>query len=512
MRFMGLVGRDLSGANGYLMFARQAQDGHVLFENLDSPEPLPRIFFNLEWWLFGTFARWTDLSLIATFHIGRVLTVLAFALATYYLAAQCLQRVFWRRVALVWIMLGAGLGWIPWTLSLLYAWFNPEHAAALPNQQVSGVLFEGYRFALPFDVAGATIPAYLVNKPHFIRAGVCVAMTYALLIRGLGTGGWGWFIGSGLFAFLHAAIRPFGIPEMGLMYLLVPIVIGLRDRRNVRLALQCAVVLVFLAPPALYYAYLARTNALGSPGPNFPPPSVLSTMGWYGLPLILAVPCLIRLRRFRCLDPSALVLILWLILAAVIGYSYPLLRAGMEGALYAFAMATVFLVLQVAARLPSRRARVLAVVALVLSIPSSTIAYGYMFHRPATQTMPHYLSRDTLAGLAWLEQHGQPGDVVLSRFSTGQFIPRMTGLKAYLGHWMLTPGFWDKNSAFDAFVRGPSIVEEQIGFLRENHIDYLFWGPEERQDATVDPATLPYLHEVFRQHEVAIYRLTRPNP
>lgn len=196
--FMGFVGRDTSGANAYFAFARQTAEGHHRVTNLYTPHSPSRAYFHPEWWLMGAAARLSGLSLEAVFHAGRVLTVFAFLFATGYLAAVSLRSVAARRAALLLISFGAGFGWLVWLVNHLFA-------AGLP---------------LPWDIQGVSPFAYLMNKPHFMRAGAFAALQYAWFIRGDQSGKMGFFCASGLAAAGHSLVRPYHVPEAVLFLIL----------------------------------------------------------------------------------------------------------------------------------------------------------------------------------------------------------------------------------------------------------------------------------------------------
>ena len=111
-RFMGFVGRGTPAANAYLMFARQAREGDPSMHNQYQPVPPDRYYLNLEWWAFGMLAPITGGSLIAIFHLGRVLSVFAYCLALYYFLGVLLRADQQRRYAFFFILFGTGFGWL----------------------------------------------------------------------------------------------------------------------------------------------------------------------------------------------------------------------------------------------------------------------------------------------------------------------------------------------------------------------------------------------------------------
>ena len=208
-QFMGIIGRGTPGANSYLAFARQVAEGRHLVTNLYNPHAPAHAYFHAEWWIMGMVSRITGVPLLFWFHAGRILSAAAFLLAAYYLCAVFLPERAARRGGLALIAFGAGFGWI----------------------LVGANATLGTDLTLPLDTRGVTIFGYLMNKPHFIRAGAFAALQYAWLIRGIQTGNVRYFLLSGLAASGHSLVRPYHIPEACLVLLLFLGIRTLYDRR-----------------------------------------------------------------------------------------------------------------------------------------------------------------------------------------------------------------------------------------------------------------------------------------
>jgi hypothetical protein len=159
---MGLIGRDVPGGNMYLSYVKQAEDGYNLFANRMTPEELPRRYVNVEWWLLGRVARWTSLSTISVFHIGRVISVAFFMLSAYFLISQCLDTAFQRRFALALMVFGSGFGWM-----------------VLLAAKVSH-----FTYPFLFDIDGVSPFGHLINKPHAVHLHAFAMLTFALLLAG----------------------------------------------------------------------------------------------------------------------------------------------------------------------------------------------------------------------------------------------------------------------------------------------------------------------------------------
>lgn len=510
--FMGFIGRGTPGANGYFMFARQAVEGHWLFVNQMTPEPTPRAYFSLQWLAFGLFSKWTGLSLVATFHLGRVLSVLLYVLAVYYLAAQCLEDAFRRRLALCLTVFGSGLGWMIWAV-------NKTLHAGLP---------------LSFDLQGVSIFGYLINNPHFIRAGLCSALQYAFLIRGEQSGRLRYFVFSGLASEGHSIIRPYHVPETFLVYALFPILLCIRERRLVpRRILNYGVAALVALPGALYLVITTLSNVLGMAGWFRQSPLLLEQILWVGLPFLAVCGyfAFFGMADARQAKPSSLMLSAWLGLSWLLVNAFPYFNAGFEQAFAAFTLAPPILLMRgplpllhdrlasgfprLAAAFARKQVQYLAAIALVLLCsPSSVYVYARFFkdlHHPVPPWR-YYLDSGVHNAITWLETNARTNDVVLASHDTSQFVPRMSACKVVSGHDMLTANYYEKNRLVDRFFR----IRGEDGFKRwladTFNVHYVVFGPYERYGGGMDPADHPWLHEEFRHGNTTVYRVAIDKP
>ena len=509
-RFMGFVGRGTVGANAYLMLAKQAQDGFHLMENRDTPEPLPRTYFHPEWWIFGKVARWSGLSLIAVFHLGRVLTVIAFCFALYFFLAVCLPTLFERRVAFILIAFGAGFGWILWLLN------QGAGLDLLPSR----------------DLKGVSVFSYLCNKPHFMRATLFALLKYAFFLRGIRSGRYRDFLISGLCALAHSAIRPFHIPELYLIYLAFPLLLSWRqgawNRKAIRGGLLAGAVHL---PAVCFYGWLVIAKPLGVSGgwQRNAPPYLIEYILWLGLPMLLFVlllPWHLRLQKKKGVE---IFLVTWLIGAWLVSNGYPYWREGHEGAFQALQVVppvlAVLLLFRIAFRRFGRRfstfspvsrhhLRILLAFSLILlALPSTLISYGRFFTQlrtPDAHTPDcYYLPESTCYAFDWLDKNSPDNIVVLASHMTSQFIPRLTQKKPVTGHEMLTVDHPQKNTWITRFYgeEGDQAFKKEL--VDRFKIRYVIHGPLERSLGLMRPESIPWLKAVFTAGDTTVYAVAQ---
>ncbi|MBL7645397.1 MAG: hypothetical protein JNK74_04305 [Candidatus Hydrogenedentes bacterium] len=496
--FMGFVGRGTPGANSYFAFSRQVAEGGMLTTNLYNPHAPSRAYFNPEWWIIGATARATGLSLTTLFHGERVLAAFAFLLAAYYLCAVVLATARHRRLALALVAFGGGFGWIVEAL----------------NAVIHGNL------VVPADTQGVTLFAYLVNKPHFIRAGACAALQYAWLIRGAESGRWGFFCAAGLAASAHSLIRPYQIPEACLVLLLHVVARSFQDPRATRTAmLQAGCAILGHAPAIAWHAWILMDNPLGlGPMQAWQPMLLLMQTLWLGLPFC-AVLVYAGLRCARGhWSPAPSIPVLWLAAAMLLLQAHPWFPWGVES-YFPWVLAPPLLFVKhivppaenwLKARLRTRFLRPLTLALLmVLILPGNALNYARFFtalHEPVPPWR-YYLPDDLLNGLNWLETEAAPESVILASHDTSQFVPRLADLRVVSGQDVLTDRYREANASVLRFFLTPGDDAFKVGFCREQRVSYVVIGPFERAVAALNPADHRWMRPVYNEGNIAIYRV-----
>ncbi len=496
-RFMGFVGRGALHSHGYNMFIRQSQEGLNLFENKLTPEPLPRTYFHPEYWLVGKAARWTGLSLEAIFHVHRAVAAIAMILAAYFLAAQCLDAVFQRRLAMSLIVFGTGLGWIAW----IYA------CTGLPPMS-QGHLLPPLRIC---DTDGVTVFGYLINKPHFTLAGALIGLAFGCALAGERERRTSLFVWSGLFALANVMLRAYAIFEIALVYAVFPLLLNLRDRRWdwVRIG-RYYLAGSFLGVAAIYYAYLSLGHVLGAGSYELAPCRFLEYAIWYGIPFLLAAIFIVGPGHVRALRPELLLPVLWWFFAFLVAQAYPLVKAGEESAFYSFTWVSAILVAAGPLEMKwlSRRTAIAVAIAFVAACSiSNAIVYVRFFTLLDTRPSEYYLDNDVYASMKWLEQHTGRDDLVLSGPTTCPIVGALAGNKVFTGHDYLTSNRQQKDGDVVRFFGDRYDVAFKRQLLARYRVRYVFVGPLERSLGGFDAAALPELKPVFEKPNATVYRI-----
>ncbi len=148
------------------------------------------------------------------------------------------------------------------------------------------------------------------------------------------------------------------------------------------------------------------------------------------------------------------------------------------------------------------RARAVIVLVMVLASTGNFFAMRQQIQEIRSGVMPFYLPLTYRDAFQWL--HAQPKQgAMLSGFVTGNFIPAYTGFPVFVGHSLATPDSRTKKEQLSTFYRNPS-----IDFLSKNHIQFVFFGLEERRLTPHFPDFM--LHKVFENESVIIFSTDGP--
>jgi hypothetical protein len=120
-----------------------------------------------------------------------------------------------------------------------------------------------------------------------------------------------------------------------------------------------------------------------------------------------------------------------------------------------------------------------------------------------------YLSDDYKNAFVWLKTNMSKGDVILSEWIDGNFIPGYTGRTVYLGHGVETVDYKLKQEQTNWFYQDNTESLEKKDFLLQNNIDYIFFSDRTKELGDFDPKTKEFLHEEFTSDTVNIYRLIK---
>ncbi len=509
-QFMGIM-LDVPDHTQYFSWMHDLAQANLVPNRL-TPEPNRAIFFNLLWWMLGRLGRLLNAGYPVMYQLLRFAGAVLFLLLAYRVCGWFLSDRRQRRLAFLIIALTSGFGWVLILLKYTLA------KGQLP---------------LPLDVYIAEGNTFLdiMAYPHFMAAALYI-FVFDLMLRGRARGRLIYAIFAGLVALFlgwqHAydLVLVYGI--LG-FYVVLKI---LRDRRLPVYLIYGGLILGLISWwPAIYSVLLTRADPVwkqvlaqfANAGVYTPPP--------WQLPILLGIPLLIALLtvilrnplRLRGWSDNDLFLLAWLvgnllliyiptdfqihmlngiqvpiaILAASGFYRYILpnlerlysrLKAGAQGNAAWLSRASVaFLLLAI--------------------LPTNLYLWSWRFFELSQHTYPYYLYKDEISAFSWLSENGSINDVVLSSLMIGQYVPMMTGKHAFLAHWAQTLDFYGKQKLVQEFFNIQTSDSRRQEILIKYDVNYIFYGPQEKQIGSYSPGDSPMLQKVYSNSLVTVYKV-----
>ena len=120
---------------------------------------------------------------------------------------------------------------------------------------------------------------------------------------------------------------------------------------------------------------------------------------------------------------------------------------------------------------------------------------------------PYFLFRDDVEALNWLEENNLQTDVIFSARTLGQYIPALTGSKAFLSHWAQTVDFFEKTEMVNTFFESQTDDTYRMNLIREFGIDYILYSETESTLGSYDISNSSFLVEVFSRPRTKIYQV-----
>lgn len=477
----------------------------LFIDNRLTAEPNPPVFLNLHWWLVGRFAAVAGISIDAAYQVFRVLSVVFLVLMNYAWCAWVFTSLARRRFAFLFSSLAAGLGWIwvalkPFTGDLLF----------------------------PRDVHNTLGNSFytMVSSPGLTVSAALTLLTLMVALRGLAQRKLGVCIVAGLLSLFLGAGHPYDLVTVWGVLGVTALLFLLRDGFSWR-TVSCATVVVLVsAPAAAYWAWisssanptwqqaLAQYDNLGifTPDP-------LHLIVYLGLPLVLGFIGLKGTLPLRGQSHLQLAVKAWFCTTLVLIYlPFKFQVTLLTGYHVPLAIMTTYALFDhimpwLSARLSSARSqnwvRWLPALVILAVLPSNVYLFGWRMIDLSRYKLPYYLSRDDVAAMAWLSDRDAENAVVMSAFTTGQYLPGFTGQRAFLSNAVMTLDFYRKYDLSSAFYSPQSPDVNRARVIRDYGIRYVYVGDAERELGAYNFDRSALFSPVFKTGDVTIYETRR---
>lgn len=501
-QFMGIMVNVADHAQ-YFSWMRESRT-QILVPNQLTPEDSAPLLFNLLWWTLGRVEALTGLDYAALFQITRWLAGAFVMAATYLFCAVVFRDRTKRWIAFLVGVLGGGVGWI---------WVVEKYITGqeIPLNKL---------FTLQTSEPNTFLN--ILAFPHFSIAAGLIAVIFALVLLGQKSQEmryvWAAAAVSLLLSLQHAYDMFIIYPVIGLYALFI----WVRDRQFPMYLFKLGIVVVLVSMWPALQAYLITSAdpvmrgvlaQFDNAGAWTPHPLLLPILMGFGW--LLAIWALDIRTPWRERDDTHLFIMAWFLSHFVLIY-LPMnfqihLLSGWQVVIGVLATIGLYTrVLPFLRRIFKNRSqkqllRFAAAGLLLLVVPVNLYLLAWRFIDLRRAEAPYFMPVDTIAAYDYLETQAGSQDVVLSSLTTGQYVPMLTGARAFLAHWAQTLDFYGKTAMVEAFFTEGTDDATREEILRHYSVDYVLFTPQERTLGTFDPADAPYLSEVFRQGDAVVY-------
>ena len=487
----------------------------ILISNKQTSEPNPEIFFNLLWWMMSRFGKLTGLDYRIVYQIFRWLSGAAFLAMVYATAAFFFKDVFRRRFAFLITALGSGLGW---GLVLLKYALNLSDVPYPLDLYVS----EGNSFLC--------IMAY----PHFMQAASFILAILLLLLVGERRGQLRFAVFAGAIAFFLGWMHAYDL----FLVWIIPVAYGgvkfLLERKFPWYWFKAMLIVGLISSPGAIYSFLlTRLNPIWEvvlaqfDNAGVFTPNLLHMLILMGFPLIFALAALAveLVRRIRhqpagfLHDDAGLFIVVWFVVGWLLTYLPTDFQIHMINSWQVpiALLMTLFVTSDLRPLLNkikwmADKRWLVAVLAVALVIPTNLYLFSWRFLDLSRLDYPYYLYQDEVAAMNWLEMNAPEESVVFSAYDTGAYLPGISGRTAFLSHWAQTVNFYGKRDLVAEFYSSDTSNARRQQILEQNGIDYVLYGPAERELGKFNPEEIKILRLVFSSPEASLYALEPESP
>ena len=186
-------------------------------------------------------------------------------------------------------------------------------------------------------------------------------------------------------------------------------------------------------------------------------------------------------------------ILVWILCFPILAYApYNLQRRLPEGIWVAIIISALVFV---ADKLSSRRLLVNSL--LVFSILPQIIILAAGLQLACFPTVPIFRPRAEVNAFEYLAENSKPGDIVLAAYETSNAMPAWAAVKTLIGHGPESLNLDYYESKIEEFYTEDMSQSERLDFITANEVDYVFWGPFEKQIGNWDPRTVEGFYQVY---------------
>lgn len=508
----GINGGDLPV---YYSNIEQAKEGHFLFKNLYTSEPHPRFIFDPFWLGVGFLAKVFSLSSFLAFQLSKFLLIPIFLIVSYYLVAFFFQEEAKRKICFIFLIFASGLG----------GFYFTEHSALFSKTGEVFIFSEEDLLRLPLDVFTADVFTFfsIHNSPHFLASLTLIILIFLLSLLAFENYKLIYSLGAGLSALFLFQFHPYHLPTIFLVLgVFILLSIFKEKRLNINYLKHYCILLFFSLPPIFYHLWtlqnfwVRKAHFLQNITPTPSLPLVLISYGFL-IPLALIGSFYILKKNEK--NKKDIFLLSWFFVQVLLIYSpLPFQRRLVEGLQIILVILAILGLFYLRNWLKAKQIFqkyfkevfsnkiFLIYLFFILFFWSNFLILTNDLSLYLKNYYRMYLTKEVQEAMLWLREDTEEEGVVLSSLETGDLIPAFSLRQVYLGHLHQTVQAKRKLAEVEWFFQSNNDDEKQ-SFLKENKINYLFYGSEEKKESLFNPEEKNYLEKVFSNNQVTIYKI-----
>lgn len=496
----------------YFSYAKQAEQGHLLFKDLYTSESQGRTIFIPYFLAFGLLAKIFSISFPVLHQLVRLCLIPIFIAVLYLFIVLFFNHKKWRQAALIFTVFASGIS------AYFYDLFIQR--SELYDRP-------GY-FHAPMDlwVSESNIFLTLYHNPLYIVALILIVLIFIISLiafknRNLKYAFWVGILS--LFLFINHPYHPptiYGVLGIYALYMIIS-----QRQKIIKLIAAYSILVLVSLPAIIYYLYLIFKDPIMNykmtiqGGPAFPLTAVS-----YGLLFLFAIfgtwlAATKRVNKNEEINKEYLSFVVIWFLTSFILIHFDFLRHPRRlslGLQIPISLLSVVFFIYVFDLLRMKSKRIAAILAglpkglfliffVIFFSFSGLVIWLSDISLFASQNNSVYLSRPTYEGMEYL--NNLDDKAVLASVFHGNLIPGISGRTVYIGHDPETILFNDKVLKVKWFFQDNKNDEKRLDFLINNNIGYLFWSADEERYGSFSPEKTNFLEEVYRNSEVKIYKV-----
>lgn len=477
--------------NSYIAKMLMGSTGNWLFRSPYTAYSQRGVLVFMPYLLIGKLASGPALhdQLVALFHWFRILSIYLCALATYDFVSYFIRGEYLRRLALLIIMVGGGLGWV----FVIFGFQSIKEW--IPLEFISPETF-GFLaiYGLP-HIAMARALLYWgclwMFKSHTQRESMGFNRGFLLGIL--------WLV-MGLF---HPLDMVVGLLLAGMYFLFLLLRHG-EDQFRKNYIMQA----IGIATPLLLFILYNYLAVIIDP----------FVCAWYGQNRITSPPLIhyaiaygflipfLLVFVFRSKErsqPAHLLLLLWALSTPILAYAPTNLQRRLVDGVWAAWVILAYLGIDQL----SIKWKKIIYPAFGLLLGSSVMLLGWGIKAVSQPDFPLYRYRDEVLSFRVVAEQSNYGDVVLCSFDTGNALPAWAPVRVVIGHGPESPNLPELSNAVRSFFSAEVTDQWRKDFIHSMHVDFVFWGPFERRLGTYDPRQSSFLQPISKIGDYWVFRI-----